>query len=130
MYIECVKTSNECRYRFDYKGCTEKNCPFGNYKELVTDVEGFLEKCKIINSRVWNSLCQAYIYGSATPMNKLRNLLEIIHKRVMSGEIITLNAQYMGKQYIEHINVFNFDEIILKFFDDFVLSGVKKGKYF
>jgi len=35
MYRECTKGINECPYRFDYRGCNKKNCPFSNEYEQI-----------------------------------------------------------------------------------------------
>lgn len=77
-----------------------------------------------ITEPVWGSLIKTFNYGTATPMQALIKTLRILYERVRLGGTVDLYYPADGNKQV--IKEETFDEVIRFYFDDFVLSEVKK----
>lgn len=91
----------------------------------MNNVDEYLEVCSVITDDIWSALNSAYIYGVSASIGRLTNALGIIYKRLLNGEVIQLNTSYLGNAYTIYINGDNFDEVILKYFDNAILVEAK-----
>ena len=92
----------------------------------MNEVDEYLEACNVISGEIWSALISTYNYGTSASIGRLLNALGIIYKRLLNGEVIQLETHYLGNPYSLYINTESFNEVILKFFDNFIADEVKK----
>ncbi len=73
---------------------------------------------------VWSCFIDAFGYGTAAPMQALISALKLLYERIQKGAVVDL--YYPAETQKQVINSRTFDEIIKKYFSDFLLKEIKR----
>ncbi len=76
-----------------------------------------------INAPVWSCLIDAFNYGTATPVQALISTLKMLWKRMQKGQ--TVDLYFPAETQKQEINISTFDDIMKKYFSEFVLGEIK-----